>query len=253
MVDSTSFEATVKHMLLDESSLKHVAGIASVNYSLSPYPTHPKNPSPPSDPNQPPDPSRMARHPDHIFDVLAAISYLQHKAGFGSNCMLIGHSCGATLALQACMDAARWTGTSAVPRITKPRLVLGLNGLYNLPKLIQDPGEKHKQLVPIYESFMKLAFGDSHHAWHSVSPCSVQDWIKPWGSGNKVILAQSKEDTLVPYAQTQEMLDVFQPNVRNGLLVEEKTIDGDHNDIWVNGDQLAALIGKVVKTAGRSY
>lgn len=92
-IDATSF-AKLESLLLKHESIKHVAGLASMNYRLSPYPSHP------TDPSNPADPARNVKHPDHINDVLAAILYLQDKYCFEERYILVGHSCGATLAMQ---------------------------------------------------------------------------------------------------------------------------------------------------------
>ena len=56
--------------------------------------------------NQVADPARSSVHPDHIHDVQAAVRYLQQKYEIGRNYVLVGHSCGATLAWQ--VFASRW-------------------------------------------------------------------------------------------------------------------------------------------------
>lgn len=57
---------------------------------------------------------------------------------------------------------------------------MGLNGLYDMPTLIADPGERHAAFKPTYESFTRLAFGDDEkddeNAWSEISPVSVSDW-----------------------------------------------------------------------------
>jgi acetyl esterase/lipase len=240
LVLSDSFAATVSHL---EPTASKIAGIASINYSLSPHPHHPTQPSPPKDLEQETvDKSRVATHPDHIFDVLTALGFLQMKYGFGNNYVLIGHSCGATLALQVAMDHKRWVDECWGLEVAKPKVVIGLNGLYDMPKLIHKPGEKHQKLAPVYTAFTKLAFGLDEKVWHDISPSSVDDWAKEWKEGKKIILAQSSEDSLVPYCQTEDMLKQLNASKSGKLQVQEVPATGDHNFIWEEGQRLADII-----------
>ncbi|KAG7402848.1 Kynurenine formamidase [Fusarium oxysporum f. sp. rapae] len=241
-VSSTAFGATIEHLLKSHqlSRLK-IAGIASINYTLSPHPKHPTHPNPPKDPSQQPDPSRIGKHPDHILDVLSGLAFLQRKADFGSNYILLGHSCGATLAFQALMDPTRWTlQPPADTRIDKPRGVIGLNGIYDIPGLIKAPGSTHFDLIPVYDSFTRGAFGDDETTWANVSPVSWWNMAAEWGVRDaKVILAQSKVDSLVPYSQLVGMARALE---MQNLHVTEMAASGDHNDLWKNGYRLAEIV-----------
>ena len=98
LVTSSSFHRTLN---LLTSSPRYsgfrasIAGYVSVNYRLSPHPDHPQDPG-----NTVEYELRNAKHPDHIHDVLTAISVLQRKFGFGQQYLLVGHGIGATLAFQ---------------------------------------------------------------------------------------------------------------------------------------------------------
>ena len=244
LVDSSSFAPTISHLKppIEDS----VAGFASLNYSLSPHPSHPTHPAPPKDPNQPLDSSRQAKHPEHILDVLTGLAYLQAKFGFGSNYVLLGHSCGATLAFQVAMDHAKWG--ASVPSVKKPKAIVGLNGIYDMPNLIKNPKEKHKELSPLYEAFTRLAFGDNEKEWHDFSPIAVGDWASEWSERAKAFLVQSHEDTLVPYNQLEGMQKQLQKSKGAGLEDIELEAGGDHNDLWKKGDRLAEIVAEAVKS-----
>lgn len=248
-VDASSFELTAMHILSKQDSSNKIAGIASVNYSLSPYPDHQEDPSPPKDPKQPFDPSRKAKHPDHINDVLHALAFLQDRAKFGSRYMLVGHSCGATLALQVAMDHQRWAKAPArkTMKVEKPQYLLGLNGLYDLPGLVHAPGTKHEHLIPIYQAFIELAFGGDETSWREASPNNIQDWSSEWPDGIEIILGQSKEDTLVPYKQTGDMLKILRATGPKGPRALETELVGDHNVIWQTGSELANVIESIIQ------
>ncbi|EPE35129.1 alpha/beta-Hydrolase [Glarea lozoyensis ATCC 20868] len=239
LVTSSSFSSTVSH-LATSHPLTKIAGFASINYSLSPRTHNPK------DPDYTDDPSRQAKHPDHITDVLTALAYLQAKAKFSDNYILLGHSCGATLALQVIMSRSEWNASS---KVAKPIAVVGLNGLYDMPTLIREPGEKHAHLQGVYETFTRLAFGDDERVWEEISPISVGDWEGEW-KGKLVVLVQSKEDSLVPYRQLVDMKDKLEKSRGKGLVVSEMEAGGDHNDLWKEGERLAEIVTEVVVKLG---
>jgi len=233
-------------------ALNHIAGLASINYSLSPHPDYP------TDSN---DLSRNAKHPQHIFDILSALAYLQHLFKFGSRYILVGHSCGATLAMQTVMSHRHlWSNEQAsrIPHVEKPICVLGVNGLYELRKLVHHSGTKHACHTAIYSTFLASAFGADDAIWAQVSPAGSSDYIFQGGDMSLVLLARSKEDTLVPNDQAEMMektlldtrrfswgsLDCRGRNARTVRIVE---INGDHDEVWEKGVQLAKLIRSAVE------
>lgn len=193
------------------------------------------------------DKSRVATHPDHIFDVLTALAFLQERYHFGSNYVLAGHSCGATLALQVAMNHERWVDNAWGLKVAKPKIIIGLNGLYDMPKLIKSPGDKHEKLAPVYTAFMKLAFGADEKVWHDICPASVDNWAEEWEEGTEIILAQSLEDVLVPYFQTEDMLRRLNASKSEHLVVREVQSTGDHNFLWEDGKRLAKIILEAVE------
>ncbi|KAF9777202.1 hypothetical protein IL306_004507 [Fusarium sp. DS 682] len=241
LVDSSSFEATALKLLSDKDT--PIVGIASINYPLSSHPNHPTHPAPSRDPPQPVDVARQAKHPDHIISVLSAISFLQNELGVAHENVLSGHSCGATMTFQTVMNPDRWLGNTdgiPVPKVKKPSVIAPLNGLYDLAVFIRDPPESHKQLKSLYIDFTKNAFGDDEMVWKSVCPTSVTDWNMEWPEGKVVVIAQSKEDGLVPYTQTQLMKDHLSKT--STLEVIEMKASGDHNDLWKQADEIVDII-----------
>jgi predicted esterase len=182
-------------------------------------------------------------------DVLTALAYLQNKAKFSDNYILLGHSCGATLAFQVVMSHSKWNTPSAL-KVAKPIAVVGLNGLYDMPTLIREPGEKHAHLQGVYETFTRLAFGDDESVWQEISPVSVGDWKSEWAEGTKVVLVQSKEDSLVPYRQLVDMRDALERSKGSDLALSEMDAGGDHNDLWKEGERLAEIVIEVVRKLG---
>src|ERR1700736_1636880 len=101
-----------------------IAGFASINHRLSPYPDHAIYPSSPDDC------SRNAIHPDHLVDVSKALIFLEGKYGIGSGFLLVGHSAGATIAFQI---QEQFEGFN----IPIPLGVLGVEGIYDIPELVK--------------------------------------------------------------------------------------------------------------------
>ncbi|TWU77669.1 hypothetical protein ED733_008188 [Metarhizium rileyi] len=227
------------------ASRKAPVAFASVSYSLSAYPQHATHPSTPSDP------SRNATHPRHIADVLAAISLLQRSAGFGSNYILAGHSCGATLAFQAVVNPSRWDVDVGMLGVQAPHMVLGLNGIYDIPNLVADPGHGYSQHCEAYEEFTRSAFGADRHVWREASPVYVEDWAEEWPEGRHVMLVQSHEDTLVPFSQAEALKASLLKSKGEQLSVVLVQGFGDHYDIWRQGTLLADMLARAVDVCGR--
>lgn len=224
-------------ILLRSSIVQRVAGFASINYRLSPSPSHSTNPSNPADP------SRNAQHPDHINDVLAGILHLQETYRFDDRYVLVGHSCGATLALQVAMKrywGSQYESTLALElNVVPPRAILGIEGLYDLPALV-----KYHVKEPLYRNFTESAFGPNEDAWAAVSP-SNSDLAQSWEDGELVVVAHSREDELVEWEQPELMMKSLasqgfgDSGRRRAKLLELK---GKHDQVWEDGDEVARAI-----------
>nr|POE47545.1 kynurenine formamidase [Quercus suber] len=213
--------------------------MASLNYRLSPNPSHPTHPSHPADP------ARNARHPDHIADVLAAVLHLQQTYHFGARYLLVGHSCGATLALQLAMKrywGAQYEATDALElNVVPPVAVLGVEGLYDLPALVAFHARESA-----YRGFVTGAFGGDEEVWKAVSPAHGEFGVEEWEEGRLVVLAQSHEDELVEWEQTalQERRLKEQGWEKGGTerRVEVLELKGKHDQVWEQGTELARAI-----------
>lgn len=226
-----------------------------MNYRLSPHPAHPTD-----------DPAHAAKHPQHIHDVLEALAWLRGAYGVGASrrWVAVGHSCGATLALQLCMDRA-WTAAghpldaeaaaaaaaaaaaegerAAAP----PVAVVGLEGLYDLPLLARNhEGE------PVYGEILRGAFGGDEGVWRAASPVSGR-FESSWPRGRVVVLGQSVEDELVEWEQVEVMAGLLrgqgwmerEEGEGEGRPAKELVVmglKGSHDGIWEEGAQLARAI-----------
>ena len=254
MIDRKSFK-TALDMLLEDDQPHNIAGFVSVDYRLSPYPSHPSMPSSPSDD------SRNSQHPEHLDDVLSALLFLGTKAGtdvqletgeivrlpdtssiMEGRYILCGHSCGATLAMQA---TALLSGGRRGTR--PPVALLGMEGIYDLNALVATHSH------PAYREFITGAFGEDEETWITASQlcCELQKW-----QGN-ALLIHSINDELVDMQQTDSAVEklVIQgftrttaatSSVRNdGRRVLKIVIDCMHDEVWEKGTELAKAIRSV--------
>lgn len=231
-----------QHQLLNSPIAEKIAGFASINYRLSPAPTHPTNPSNPGDP------ARNARHPDHINDVLAAILHLQETYRFEDRYILVGHSCGACLAFQVAMKrywGSQYESTLALElNVTPPKVILGIEGLYDLPALV-----KYHEKQPLYHNFTESAFGPNASEWAAVSP-TQSDLNETWQGGELAVIAHSHTDELVEWEQPELMMKSlrsqgFEDSGRRRAKLLE--LHGKHDQVWKEGDEVARAIEWTIK------
>lgn len=233
-IDATSFEP-IQQRLLQSKVNDEIAGYASIDYRLSSYPSHPTNPSDPSDP------ARNARHPDHINDVLSALLYLQNTYGFRDQYVLVGHSCGATLALQVAMKrywSQQHESTYALEHNVEPPLaIVGLEGIYD----VQAFDGNHRD-QPIYKDFLDNAVGSAD--WNVISPTSGK-FGDSWPDGKLVVIAHSPADELVEPEQAELMQRCFvaqgwqESGQRRVKFVE---LNSGHDEVWQTGEAAKAII-----------
>lgn len=248
-----------------------LAGLVSLNYRLSPHPSHP--PASPADAV-----ARGVRHPQHVADVRAALAFLgrvgvlgggsgdggaereEEREGKGGKAnakwVLAGHSCGATLAFQAVMHPVRWgLGEVGGEGWDKPAALVGFNGLYDLAGFIDAPPEGYAHLRDGYREFVEGAFGADERAWRGACPATTEGkWVGEWigaGAGDEakgekvVVLVQSREDTLVPWEQLEAMRARLGSEGQVGVKVMEAT--GNHDDVWREGGRMAEVLWNVLE------
>ncbi|EEQ90396.2 arylformamidase [Blastomyces dermatitidis ER-3] len=250
-ITSASLEPTLGALVsnYDPQILQGVAAFASIDYRLTAHPKFPQDPS-----TTEPTHLRSATHPDQLNDVQKAIAYLQAKFQFGERYILVGHSCGATLAFQAVMGSVLSVGTtgSGTPgqNMKLPITIVGVEGIYDLRALRDN--FKH---LPVYQEFIEATFGSDENVWDGLSPAQVegQQGIEGgWVNGRLAVLAHSKADELVDIGQLRAMAKVLdmwraagsQGRSRNVLLLDD--LKGAHDEIWSKGDALAQVIVKAI-------
>ena len=247
-----------------------IAGILSINYRLSPYPSHA------TDPSSPTDPERNVRHPTHVRDVAAAVRCARERYGV-ERWVAMGHSCGATLWLQVVegiglddgdgdddgeeKDAGLLSGLEA--------LVL-LEGIYDIPILLKNHAPPHcsEEIAGVYRSFVRGAFGEdrvqgggkTRSVYAAVSPTNGVYAKERWRDARLVVVGYSDEDTLVECEQgdvrvsrCRELGWADEGGHGNGedRVLVRKGLKGDHDDVWGNGKQIADLILEVAERLSR--
>ncbi|KAJ5113608.1 hypothetical protein N7456_002142 [Penicillium angulare] len=267
-ITSESFDKTAK--ILRSNPGLPISGIASISYRLSAHPNHPEN-----ERTTPVTDYRNAKHPDHIRDVEAALAFLQNTYAFGPRYILVGHSCGATLAFQAVMGAVAdhrelaFSGgagddgkgaeqVSMSPGPLPPKLsaqpvaIVGVAGIYDLRRL-QDT---HRD-ISAYREFIEGAFGPDVMLWDGVSPAQMigsRGVEGGWKNGRLVVLAHSKNDGLVDWGQVDEMREALRgwEEAQAEIPLRELSsrdrrvqilpLEGPHDDVWIHGDELARAV-----------
>ncbi|KAG9255297.1 Alpha/Beta hydrolase protein [Emericellopsis atlantica] len=207
-----------------------IAGFASIDYRLSPHPDHPQDPA-----ATPTSELRQARHPDHIRDVQAALRFLSREHGVKEDkYILVGHSAGATLAMQLLMDPSSRAPERAEEHVPLPAAIVGVSGIYDLVGL----DERHDGN---YTGFITSAFGSDRKIWDVASPVNFTgNFQTNWPNAKLAVLAWSREDTLIDEPEIDKMAAKL---IKDRLNVSvTKSLTGEHDDVWGSGQQLARLI-----------
>ena len=199
-------------------------GYASINYRISPYPNHPTQPS------KADDPSRNAEHPDHINDVTRALIFLNEKYKINNRYVLIGHSCGATLAYQVPVELNHFA------MVPQPACIIGSEGIYDLPSLV-----KHHDHIPFYRQFVVAAFGIGGKEWVEASPYTAKKQAI-WMNTRTNIISHSEEDDLVDKAQAMKMIERLQETLEWHGQSRYVPVSGSHNETWEKGTEMARVI-----------
>jgi kynurenine formamidase len=166
---SKSIEPTVAHAFSTTDVLAQIVAVASINYHVSQFPTHPTLAYDAIKDNHS-DPAREATHPQHVSDVLHGLALLRSFGLTHQSYILSGHSCGASLLFQAILQSPRHYGLENFPDARCPAALLGLNGLYDFPELVNGLGASHEHLRDDYEMLLSNAFGADKGKWPAASP-----------------------------------------------------------------------------------
>ena len=163
------------------------------------------------------------------------IAYLQRGYGFGENYLLVGHSCGATLGMQVCMNREGWKGDNG--DVQMPRGLVGLEGIYDL-RLLRDTHTEH----PVYDEILEGAFGpDRDGEWDKASPAQAT-FNQTWMNAEVVILGHSSDDELVDEVQVESMAKKIEEERFGARRLQVLKLRGSHDEIWREGREAARAV-----------
>ena len=254
---AASVEPTVAHAFSAVGSSAPISAIASINYTVTQfdYPAPPMMARPPvpydAIKDNHTDPAREAVHPQHVSDVLHGLALLSSLGLTDQSYILSGHSCGACLAFQAILQPPRQYGLGYLPDAPGPAAMLGLDGLYDLPALVDGLGAAHERLRGDYETMLSRAFGADQRTWPAASPAhfdpaGIAGRVRSGKAPRLVVLDQSTEDQLVPMNQ----LERFQAQLgkASGLrVIQGHRCTGGHTAPWQEGSMIWESLQDIVK------
>ena len=161
---------------------------------------------------------------------------------FSDNYILVGHSAGATLALQLMTGPALLHG-QAETSMPLPASIIGISGIYDLVGL----ADRHEG----YDEFISAAFGTDKTDWKRVSPMHFTgSFSDSLSSQRPVLLAWSTGDTLIDVDEIDGMAARLKSE--NCNLATLKDLHGGHDYVWVDGSQVAALVAKALDMLGEN-
>ncbi|KAF3909869.1 hypothetical protein ABW21_db0206010 [Orbilia brochopaga] len=228
---SSKADAThLLHALVHTPQNTTICG-ATLNYRLSPSQKAPEN---------------TARHPDHVADILAALTFLQHRYQFGRKYILVGHSAGATLALQSLRSIFNGRNIdSVIPGAEGylpgglPSAVICTEGIYNLPDLVDE--------YPDYASFVVNAFGPPSQVWSDASPACLPGWKSEYDG--RIVIVQSTEDELLSLRQATNFVGALEAE---GVSVDVEIVGGRHDEVFKRSE-LVVIVKKVLAEMSVSH
>ena len=245
MTDARSIEPAVGLIFSDPTI--PIAGVASLDYTLTQFPTHPVAPYDAAKDGHT-DPSREGVHPQHVADIYSGLAMLAKSGMADGAYMLSGHSCGGCLAFQAAFAAPEDYGLVGMDVPPVPAAVIGINGLYDLPGLGLSLGPAHEINAHDYRVMLSNAFGPDDRVWAAASPArfdpvAIESLLRAARAPSLVWLAQSPDDQLVPMNQ----LDRLAANLTRvaELTVEIGDCAGKHAEPWQSGNAICRSVREV--------
>jgi kynurenine formamidase len=138
------------------------------------------------------------KHPVHVDDVGAALSLLATRpSGMPppDQTILVGHSCGATIVAQLTLE-------DRIPPALRTIGSVGIEGIYDLPRLLRD--------FPDYASFVNPVFGSDLKGQAKASPTHMAPAYPRNGADRpRWLLFSSSEDELVNQAQSADFANAL--------------------------------------------
>jgi acetyl esterase/lipase len=235
---ATSAEATVAHAFSEGSG--PISVIVSIDYSLSPFPNHALFPYGATQ-DWGTDPAREAMHPQHVSDVLRALAFLRGLGLSDDSYLIAGHSSGACIAAQAAFGGHCDFGAD-LDLAPRPAALLGFNGIYDLPSLVEELGPEQEEVRAEYAALLTAAFGTATASWEVASPARFprHEVIARVAAGvtpRVVLLDHSVDDRMVPAGQKQRFMRTLS-GIDGLRLVDGHRCTGEHAAPWRQGHMI---------------
>lgn len=167
------------------------------------------------------------KHPSHIRDVARALHFLVTQFGV-TEVLLVGHSAGATLALQL-LDFPQYVDFHVAD--FHINTVFFVDGIYDLPDLLAEYSS--------YRGFVEEAFRDQHNATQVLAQLELF-YLEP----ETLIVIQSVEDELLSPRQLERFLSFL---LKRRVPVEFSYGHyGKHEEVY-RCDKVSRLIEQVLE------
>lgn len=175
------------------------------------------------------------KHPAHLLDVISALLWIQ-KHTPTKHLLLVGHSVGATLILQL-LNYKEILGQLNLTVSGNPILgvdiVYFVDGIYDIPKLIEEYGDAYKE-------FVMCAFSIEEE-YKNATQLSMENFRQFGHTPKKIVICQSTEDELLSERQTDLLTLYLSEYDINFTLYRENW--GLHEEVY-RREELADLILK---------
>lgn len=185
--------------------------------------------------------SPKVKYPDHLRDVLDALEQDQKLSG-STKYSIVGHSVGATLALQI-LYADEFVRRGFIEKSLNFDLVgvVFLDGIYDLEDLVEEYGGPY------------LAFVEEAHVskedYVESSPITWKTSAEPSFTYFDLMVVQSLKDELLSPRQTEKLEAFLQKrNIAYRLISKDF---GRHNDVYTN-DEVSELISQFLEGVQRA-
>lgn len=179
------------------------------------------------------------KHPAHLLDVITALLWIQ-KHTPSQFILLVGHSVGATLILQL-LNYKQILGQTHSSIPVDPTFcvdtVYFVDGIYDIPQLIEEYGDGYKE-------FVLCAFSIEEN-YINATQLSMADPPKLAHIPRKVVICQSKQDELLSENQTNLFIRYLTKYGINFVYLHENW--GLHEEVY-RRKELADLILKTEST-----
>lgn len=182
--------------------------------------------------------SPEVKHPEHLMDLGAALLFLSTSYNM-SNCVLLGHSVGATLLMQLVNynKIIELVGvTVPAPLAVKISGMVFVDGIYDMVDLIEEYGS-------LYEEFVDNAFTNADgyiNALQMTWKCKDN-----FDAKFKILVVQSLEDELLSLRQTKRFVEYLK---NQEVIYELDTGDwGRHEEVY-RREELAQTVRKYLES-----